>query len=345
MKGTTPSKSGFVGRLVRTATALAIAALVGSAVSIAAAQDRPLVRFGTGAISGDLPVEMMHVFKEWVDRAAPGEFDIQIHSNATLVRQGTEVTSLQRGTVETTILSWWDIADRLPDLNILTVGYLFKDWDHVKRVMDGDIGDEYRKRIEDELGIVILDYYYAGPRIVNLREARDVKTPADLAGVKLRMPGSPSFLLMGEALGANPVALPLSDVYLALSTGTIDGQDNPLSTTYRAKFYEVTKQVILTYHSIPANMIGYNKQAWDALTPRQQQIIRDGLRAAMNFNDVNKLRDEAEVLDIFREAGLTITEPDREAFRTHMLDVFSKSEFMTNAPEGWADRIAAAAEE
>src|SRR5690606_7652655 len=143
MKGTIPTHSGALRRLVKTAAALAFATVVGSVASVALAQDRPLVRFGTGAISGDLPVEMMHVFKEWVDRAAPGEFDIQIHSNATLVRQGTEVTSVQRGTVETTILSWWDIADRLPDLNILTVGYLFKDWDHVKRVMDGEIGDEY----------------------------------------------------------------------------------------------------------------------------------------------------------------------------------------------------------
>lgn len=331
--------------VIRTVAAAVLAGVIGAAMSgIATAQERTLVRFGTGAICTDLPVEMMQVFKEWVERAAPGEFDIQVHCNATIVRQGTEVTSLQRGTVETTILSWWDIADRLADLNILTVGYLFKDWAHVQRVMDGDIGAEYRKRIADELGIEILDYYYAGPRIVNLREVRDVKTPADLAGVKLRMPGSPSFLLMGEALGANPVALPLSDVYLALSTGTIDGQDNPLSTTYRAKFYEVTKQVILTYHSIPANMIGFNKQAWDAIPARRQQIIRDGLRAAMSFNDVNKLRDEAEVLDIFRNAGLTITEPDREAFRTHMLEVFSTSEFMTKAPAGWAERIAAAAE-
>lgn len=311
-----------------------------TASGFAAAQDRAQLRFGTAAISGDLPVEMMYVFKEWIDRAAPGEFDVQIHSNGTIVRQGTEVTSLQRGTVESSILSWWDIADRIPDLNILTVGYLFKDWDHVRRFMDGELGDEYRKRITDELGIVILDYYYAGPRIVNLRKARPVKVPADLAGVKLRMPGSPSFLLLGEALGANPVAMPLPDVYLALSTGTVDGQDNPISTTYRAKFYEVTKQIILTYHSIPANMLAMSKSAWDAMTPRQQKIVKGAARAAMQFNDYNKLRDEDEVLEIFRESGLEITEPDRDAFRQRVLDVFGNSEFMTNAPAGWVDQIA-----
>jgi len=132
----------------------------------------------------------MYIFKEWVDRSAPGEFDIQIHHSGTLVRQGTEIVAMQRNTIEMTIISWWDVADRIPEYNLLTVGYLFKDWNPVKAVMDGDIGKEYKARIAKDLGIQILDYYYAGPRIVNLREVRNVKTPADLAGVKLRMPGS-----------------------------------------------------------------------------------------------------------------------------------------------------------
>lgn len=327
----------------KAAAAFAAAGFLLASAGIAAAQQRQTLRFGTGAIGGDLPVEMMYVFKEWADRSAPGEFDIQIHHTGTMVRQGTEIVALQRNTVEMTILSWWDIADRIPEYNVLTVGYLFKNWAHVKAVMDGDLGAEYKARIAKDLGVVVLDYYYAGPRIVNLRQARDVKTPADLAGVKLRMPGSPSFLLLGKALGANPVPMPLPDVYLALKTGTVDGQDNPLSTTYRAKFYEATKQIILTYHSIPANMLAINKAAWDKLTPRQQGIIRDAARAAMLFNDTNKLRDDEDVLDKMRAAGLTITTPDQKAFRDHVLKVFGESEYVKNAPAGWMDRIEAAA--
>ncbi|MBA3518715.1 MAG: TRAP transporter substrate-binding protein DctP [Rhizobiales bacterium] len=321
----------------------AILALPGPYTPASAQQQPQQMRFGTGAIGGDLPVEMMYIFKEWVDRSAPGEFDLQVHHTGTLVRQGTEITALQRNSVEMTILSWWDIGDRIPEFAVLTAGYLFKDWNHVKAVMDGDLGAEYKARIEKDLGIVILDYYYAGPRIVNLREAREVRTPADLAGVKLRMPGSPSFLLLGEALGATPVPMPLPDVYLALSTGTIDGQDNPLSTTYRAKFYEVTKQIVLTYHSIPANMLAINKAAWDKLTPRQQSIFRDAARAAMTFNDTNKFRDDEDVLEKMSAAGLTITTPDQQAFRDHVLKVFADSEYVKNAPAGWLERIESAA--
>ena len=183
-----------------TASALVLAAgaaLTGFAPDVSAqSPQRQMLRFGTGGLGGDLPVEMMYVFKEWVDRSAPGEFDIQIHHSGSLVRQGTEIVAMQRNNIEMTIISWWDIADRIPEYNLLTVGYLFKDWSHVKATMDGDIGKEYKARIAKDLGIQILDYYYAGPRIVNLREARTVKTPADLAVV----------LAAGQGAGRQPSA-------------------------------------------------------------------------------------------------------------------------------------------
>ncbi len=329
----------------RAAAVISAALVAGSmfvgAISDAAAQapQKQTIRFGTAGIGGDLPVEMMYIFKEWVDRSAPGEFDVQIHHTGTLVRAGTEIVALQRNSVEMSILSWWDIADRIPEYNVMTVGYLFKDWNHVTATMDGDIGKEYKERIAKDLQVQILDYYYAGPRIVNLREARKVETPADLAGVKLRMPGSPAFLLMGKALGANAVPLPLPEVYLALKTGTIDGQDNPISTTYRAKFYEATKQIVLTYHSIPANMLAMSDAAWNKLSPRQKAIFKDAARAAMVFNDTNKFRDDDETLEKMRAAGLTITKPNVEAFRTQVLKVFADSEYVQKAPAGWLDRI------
>jgi len=323
------------------AAALMVAGLLALPLS-AEAQPKTL-RFATAGIGGDLPVEMMYIFKEWVDRSAPGEFDVQIHHSGTLIRAGTEIVALQRGSTEMTILSWWDIADRIPEFSVLTVGYLFKDWPHVKSFMDGPQGREYKDRIANDLNVHILDYYYAGPRIVNLREKRAVNVPADLKGVKLRMPGSPAFLLLGEALGADPVPLPLPDVYLGLETGTIDGQDNPLSTTWRARFHEVTKQIVLTYHSIPANMLAIGKDTWDSLTPRQQHIIEDAARAAMTFNDTNKFRDDETLAQKMAEAGLDVSTPDREAFRNHVLEVFRGAGYMNNAPSGWVDAIEAAA--
>jgi hypothetical protein len=96
----------------------------------------------------------------------------------------------------------------------------------------------------------LLSTCYLGTRQVNLREARNVKTPADLKGIKLRMPGSKDWLFLGNALGATATPLAFGEVYLGLKTGTIDGQDNPLPSVRAAKFYEVTKQLVLTSHLV-----------------------------------------------------------------------------------------------
>jgi TRAP-type C4-dicarboxylate transport system substrate-binding protein len=128
-----------------------------------------------------------------------------------------------------------------------------------------------------------------------------------------------------------------------LETGTIDGQDNPLSTTYRAKFYEVTKQVVLTDHIIPANMLAISKPVWDALTPKQQAILEDAAKAAMMFNDTNKFRDDESLAATFRDAGLDVTIPDKQAFRDHVLKVFRDEGYLKNAPAGWVEAIEAAA--
>ena len=109
---------------------------------------------------------------------------------------------------------------------------------------------EADKLVSEKMDVTILSPIYLGTRQVNLREQRNVKTPADLKGVKLRMPGSKEWLFLGEALGATATPLAFGEVYMALKTGTIDGQDNPLPTVRAAKFYEVTKQLVLTNHLV-----------------------------------------------------------------------------------------------
>ena len=125
----------------------------------------------------------------------------------------------------------------------------------------------------------MLTVAYLGTRQVNLRDSREVKTPADLAGVKLRMPGSKEWLFLGQALGANPTPLAFNEVYLALKTGTIDGQDNPLPTVRAAKFYEVTKQLVLSSHLVDGVFLAIASKAWTAMTPDLQKKVRDAALA------------------------------------------------------------------
>src|SRR5262249_15599834 len=114
-----------------------------------------------------------------------------------------------------------DVARQVPEYSIFTAGYLIRDPAHLQKVWSGPIGAEVRRRVAEAIGIELVQVLYLGTRELGLREPRTVKTPADLAGVKLRMPGSKEWLFLGQALGASATPLAFTEVYLGLKTGTI----------------------------------------------------------------------------------------------------------------------------
>ncbi len=197
----------------------------------------------------------------------PGAFDVQIHYNGTLFAQGTEIEAMQRGNLEVALTSPADIAELIPEYSIFTTGYLIRDPAHLDAIYDGDIGTEYKAKVASDLGLEILKSQYLGTRHVILREPREVMTPADMKGVKLRMPGSAAWQFLGNALGANATPLAFEEVYLAMQTGTIDGLENPMPDAISGKFYEVSKQVVLTGHQVANVFFTFAKPFWDSLTP------------------------------------------------------------------------------
>jgi TRAP-type C4-dicarboxylate transport system substrate-binding protein len=174
---------------------------------------------------------------------------------------------------------------------------------------------------------------------VNLREARPVKTPADLKGVKLRMPGSKEWLFLGEALGATATPLAFGEVYLGLKTGTIDGQDNPLPSVRAAKFYEVTKQIVMTSHLVDGIFIAISNKAWNGLSAAQKQKVKAAAEAAAAFNDENRLKEEAQLVDFFKQQGLQVVTPDVDAFRKAVQAAYQNSEYAKVWPQGLLERI------
>lgn len=168
----------------------------------------------------------------------------------------------------------------------------------------------------------MLGELYLGTRELDLRTTKKITTPDDLKGLKLRMPDSPAWIFLGKALGANPTPLAFSELYLALQTGTVDGQDNPLSTDRAAKFYEVTKQIVLTNHLVDGLILCINDQTWNALSPDQQKVIQGAANAAIDYNNTNRITDEKSILDFFRQQGLQVYSPDVNAFRQHVLDAY-----------------------
>ncbi|MDP3860941.1 MAG: TRAP transporter substrate-binding protein DctP, partial [Phaeovulum sp.] len=227
-------------RAVLGATAAATMIL---AAGIAAAQDKIQLRMSTVATETDQrTVALAEVFGPGVAAFA----NYEAHYNGTLFKQATELEAIARGNLEMAIISAQELASFFPEFSVFTAGYLHRDAAHQVAVFNDPLMDPFKAKVEKELGVKLLTIMYLGRRQLNLRSEGTVMTPADMAGVKLRMPGTDAWQFLGTALGANPVPVAFGEIYTALQTGAIDGQDNPLPTVKDSKFYEVTKQIVLT---------------------------------------------------------------------------------------------------
>lgn len=321
--------------------AVSVVALTGAVLG----QDKLELKYTVPSVPTDLHTQAMKVFAEKLEELSPGRYDIQLYDSGSLFAQGADLDALQRGNAEMTYVSYQLIADAIPEYGLLTAGYLFQSPQHYRAFLASDIGAEFKQRVSDEMGIQLLDACYLGTRQINLRTARDVQTPDDLAGVKLRMPSSDAWLFLGQALGANPTPLPFGEVYLGLQAGTIDGQDNPLPSVEAAKFYEVTEQIVLTSHLVDAINVAVNNQTWEQLSDEEKAAMTEAAVASCDWNNEKRTADEERLVSFFEEQGLEITTPDVEAFRTHVQDYYLNSDRAASWPEGWIDQINALATE
>ncbi len=267
--------------------------------------------------------------------------------NATLFAQGTELEAIARGNLEMSITSAQELAVFFPEFSIFTAGYVHQDAAHQVAVFNDPLMDPFKQKVEDELGVKLLTVMYLGKRQVNLRQTKDeltVTTPEDLDGVNLRMPGTDSWQFLGRALGANPTPMAFTEVYTALQSGAIDGQDNPLPTVVDAKFYEVTNQIALTSHLVDLNYLAISKELFDGLTPEQQEIVQSAADEAAEYGRQNQLMKEDELVSFLRAEGLEVYEPDVAAFRERVQGMYLESSYADSWPEGVLDRINALGE-
>jgi TRAP-type transport system periplasmic protein len=305
----------------------------------AQAQSKLPLRISTPAVPDDWHAKMWTVFKEQLDKTAPGEFEVQINLSASLFKQGAEPAAMARGNLELATISAFDIAKQVPEFSIFTAGYIIQNPQHQRKVLAGPIGAEMYKPVAEKMDLTVLTPIYYGTRQLNLRELRKVNTPADLKGVKLRMPGSKEWLFLGEALGATATPLAFGEVYLGLKTGTIDAQDNPLPTVRAAKFFEVTKQIVLTSHLVDSLFIAISNKSWNAMSATQKQKVKAAALVAAQYNDDNRIREERLLEAYMRSQGLQVNTPDVAAFRKTVQQAYAQSDYAKVWPKGLLERI------
>ena len=289
------------------------------------------LRFSCSCVPTDFHTQAIYTFEEEVEAATDGRLEVEVFDSASLYDQTAEQTALLRGDLEMAYASPQWVAEQVPAAGITGVPYLIEDVDHLYSVMDGEIGQQIFDIVTEEAGIRPILSLYLGTRELNLTDiGRKVMTPEDLAGVKLRVPDADSWIKMGEALGANPAPLAFSELYLALQTGTVEGQDNPLPTTQNAKFYEVTSQVVLTDHMVNDVWPTVNEEFWQTLPADIQTAVVEAWGVARDEATVATVEAEATATTFLEEQGLEVYEPDVPAFREFVLDQYLTDPSMTS---------------
>ena len=316
--------------------ALSALALSAAAFAMPAfAQEKLPLRFSAVFSEQDIRAEMMKKFAD----AIGDRYDLKPYFGGTLFKQGTEIVAIQRGNLEMGNVAPQDISNQVPAFSILTSAYLFRDAAHLRAFYASAAGKEMKSMAEEQLGIKILGPTYFGTRQVGLNLDKKIKTPADMAGVKLRMPGGEAWQFLGQALGANPTPMAYAEVYTGLQTGAIDGQDNPLPNVENMKFYEVMKQIVLTSHLVGYDLLVVSKKVWDAMDGEQQAAFQKAADDAIAWSTAQHLKREDELVALFKDKGLKLYKPDVEAFRKYAQKKYLDSDISKDWPKGMLDRI------
>ena len=302
------------------------AAILAFAAGSVGAQTRQKLRFSSAFTETDLRAEAYKSFAT----AIKDDFEFEPYWGNTLFKQGAELVALQRDNLDLCNLAPADISKQIPAWSLLTSAFLFRDADHMKKTFKSDIGKEFIKMAKDQLGIQVITPVYFGSRSVNLKPDKQIRTPTDMAGVKLRMPPGEFWQFLGESLGANPTPVAYAELYTALQTGTVDGQDNPVVASKLMKFDEVTTQFVLTRHVIAYDVMSIRSKIWDAMKPEQQAKFQ---AAADKMSDENIKRfdaQEAETIEYFKKEGKKVYTPDVAAFRS-----FAQKKYVDKYGKDW----------
>jgi TRAP-type transport system periplasmic protein len=299
------------------------------------AQDAKQLRFSAVFSEQDIRAEMMKKLAASVSNFA----NLELFYGGNLFKQTTEIIAIQRGNLDMGNVAPQDIATQIKEFSILTSAYLFRDVDHLNAFFNSDAGAEMVGLAEEKLGIHILGPTYFGTRQVGLRIDKQINTPQDTAGVKLRMPGGDAWQFLGKSLGANPTPMAYAEVYTGLQTGAIDGQDNPLPKLQNMKFYEVLKQIVLTSHLVGYDLLVVSSEVWNGFTQEQRATFQAAADEAIAWSAQQHLAREEELASFFTEQGVKIYTPDLEAFRTHAQQMYLESELSQDWPDGMLERI------
>ncbi|MFN0305814.1 MAG: sialic acid TRAP transporter substrate-binding protein SiaP [Burkholderiales bacterium] len=269
--------------------------------------------------------EPYHTWSMWaageIKKHTNGKFDIQVFPASSLGKETDINQGMQLGTVDMIISGPSFAARSYPRLGIAYYPFIFRDADHLLAYSKSPVFKEIVDGFRAKTGIQILAYTYYGAR--HTTSQRAFKDCAGMKGLKIRVPDVPTYTATPRACGANPTPIAFAEVYLALQNGTVEAQENPLTTIEAKKFYEVQKHIMLTGHIIDGLTTQVAPHVWNKLSDTEKKIFADVTLEAAAKATADIKKREAELADEFRKKGLGVHEVDRKGFQASVLKAVS----------------------
>lgn len=264
-------------------------------------------------------------FKGIVEAESDGKFTVEIYPNSQMGGEREITESTQINNIQISSPAIGQLATMSPALQVFNLPFLFKDSEQAYEVLDGPIGQELLKNLEEN-GFVGLGYAENGWRHLTTKEG-PVTKPDQVQGMKLRTMEDPLHLAFWKEIGLNPTPLAFSEVFTALSQGVVDGQENPLSLIHSMKFHEVNPYITLTGHIYDPEVFIVNKTFFDSLSEEDQQLIERAAQESIKFQREQNMLDEDELKEKLQEEGATITEltdEEKEAWVKAVKDIYKE---------------------
>jgi tripartite ATP-independent transporter DctP family solute receptor len=263
-------------------------------------------------------------FAELVKQKSNGTIEIKVFPSSSLGTQKELIEGLIYGTVDMTLTGTAELGTFHPQMAIFDMPFLFKDRAHAYKALD-TVGMELAKPLESK-GLKMLGYMENGIRHMT-NNTRPIKTPADMKGLKIRVMNNKVYVEMIKALGASPTPMALAELYSAMQTGVVDGQENPSAHIYTKRFYEVQKYGSLTGHAYAAEPFLISMSSWKKLTPAQQEIIQAAATEAIAWQRKFSADEDMEFWDKIKKTGkMEVIEVDRKPFIEATLPVYKSLE-------------------
>ena len=300
------------------------ALVAGMSMMIANANAEVSLRFGYEAPRTDSQHLAAKKFNELLNEKTKGEIKLKLFPDSTLGNAQTMISGVRGGTIDLEMSGSPNFTGLEPKLNVIDIPFIFKDRAHVYKVLDGEIGQGLLKDLEAQ-GLKGLAFWDVGFRAFS-NSKYPVTKPEDIKGLKVRTNQNPMYIEAFKLLGANPVPMPLAELYTALETRAVDAQEHPIGIFWSSKLYEVQKYLSLTNHGYTPLIVVMNKAKFDALSPELQNAMVEAAKEAGQYQRDLNVKNEKEIITNLQKQGVEVIEKvDTQPFQAVIAEQVRKS--------------------